>query len=148
LFLPVVATGWLYLLRGVGVFDVGPHVTGALPLQQLAGDDDQPLVRLLLAWLPAGGLGSAALSGSRLPTWGRVAAISGVTAIVLLVTGAISDAAAISDPIPTHFAAQLTRPGTLVAVALVAFGASLSTARLERRPPDRAAPEPSEEEPR
>ncbi len=119
-----VATGWLYLLRNAGVLDLGPDVRGALPLQQLAGDDGQPLARLLLVWLPAGALGAAALATSRLPPSGRVLAVAGIAAIVLLLAGAVSDAAAISDPVTSHLSAQLTRPGTLVAVGLIAAGAA------------------------
>ena len=119
-----VATGWLYLLRDAGVLDLGPDVRGALPLQQLAGSDGQPLLRLLLVWIPAGALAAAALTTSRLRPARRVLAVAGVAAVVLFLAGAVSDAAAISDPVPSHLAAQLTRPGTLVAVALIAVGAA------------------------
>lgn len=116
------AVGWLYLLRDVGVLNLGPRVPGALPLQQLAGGDDQPLLRLLVVWLPAGALAAAVLAfrGRLLRT---VVAIALFTAVVLIVAGTLSDAAAISDPVATHVTAQLTRPGTLVAVALIALGA-------------------------
>ena len=124
-----VATGWLYLLRNLGPLDVGPSVRGALPLQQLAGSDDQPLLRLLVVWLPAGALGASALawSGRRRPV--RVAGPAVVALVVLLLVGAVSDAAAISDPVTSHLGAQVTRSGTLVATALVALGAAGTVAR-------------------
>src|SRR4051794_41252843 len=63
---PVLATlagvGWLYLLKDVGLLDAGPAVGGALPLERLAGDDAQPLLRVLAAWIPAAAAGAAALS--------------------------------------------------------------------------------------
>jgi hypothetical protein len=41
----IAGVGWLYLLRDAGLLGVGPRVRDALPLQQLAGDDGQPLLR-------------------------------------------------------------------------------------------------------
>jgi hypothetical protein len=54
-------TGWLYLLRSVGWLGLGPRIGDALPLLQLAGYDNQPLVRVLIAWLLAGVLVGAVL---------------------------------------------------------------------------------------
>jgi hypothetical protein len=54
-------TGWLYLLRGLHWFGLGPRLGDSLPLLQLAGFDGQPLVRVLIAWLLAGGLAGVAL---------------------------------------------------------------------------------------
>lgn len=118
------AVGWLYLLRGVGVLAAGPGVPGALPLEQLAGVDDQPVLRLLVVWIPAGAIAGRVLaSESRASRLRRVGAIMGLGALVLFVAGALSDAATISDPVPTHLTAQLSRPGTLVAVTLMGVGA-------------------------
>jgi hypothetical protein len=119
--------GWLYLLRRVGGLAVGPHIGGALPLQQLAGNADQPLLRLVVAWLPAGILAGAALVAlTRLGAMVRTVLVLGCSAVLLVVAGAISDAAAISDPLSTHFSAQAGRTGTWVAVALMVIGSLLA----------------------
>jgi hypothetical protein len=49
-------TGWLYVLRGLRLFALGPGVGDSLPLLQLAGFDGQPLARVAVAWLLAGAL--------------------------------------------------------------------------------------------
>src|SRR5439155_15383489 len=46
--------GWLYLIRDVHVLAHGPKVSGALPLEELASKGSQPLLRMAVAWLPAG----------------------------------------------------------------------------------------------
>jgi hypothetical protein len=73
--------GWLYILRGVGWFAVGPAVGDSLPLLQLAGFDGQPLLRVALAWLLAGGVAGLALTRVS-PRWR--AGLVGVLALVLL----------------------------------------------------------------
>jgi hypothetical protein len=54
-------TGWLYVFRGLHWFGLGPRVGDSLPLLQLAGFDGQPLLRVAVAWLLAGGLAGVAL---------------------------------------------------------------------------------------
>jgi hypothetical protein len=54
--------GWTYVLRAAGLLAYGPEVPGAPPLQQLAGSDAQPLVRLVLSWIPAGAAAGLARS--------------------------------------------------------------------------------------
>ncbi len=96
---------------------------GALPLQQLAHDDAQPLARLLLAWLPAGLAGALVVAART-----RVAAalqLAAIAWLLLFVSGALSDAIADSTPVADHLGDQLTRPGTLVAVGLIAAAALL-----------------------
>jgi hypothetical protein len=119
--------GALYLQRKAGVFDAGPHVSGALPLQQLAGGEAQPLLRMVLAWVPAGILAGCALgraprgrAAARLLVWGVA------SALLLLAAGAAADTAAVSDPLGPHLVPQLSRPGTWVAVAFLMLGAVLS----------------------
>ena len=115
--------GWLYLLRHVGVLDVGPSVSGALPLQQLAGDDRQPLLRMAVAWLPLGAVAGAGLSAAGVSGRGRRAVwIGGLTAVVLILTGALSDAAAVSGAVGSHLAPQFVRAGTWVTTALMVIG--------------------------
>jgi len=120
------AVGWLYLLRGVAALDIGPSVSGALPLEQLAGGDDQPLARLVAVWLPCGWLAGEGLVGLGVAAGGRVGRalrVGLVALVVLVVAGAVSDAAAISDPIASHLSAQAGRAGSWVAVAITAAGA-------------------------
>lgn len=48
------AVGWLYLLRDAGALRSGPALRDALALDRLAGRDAQPLLRVLVAFVPAG----------------------------------------------------------------------------------------------
>jgi hypothetical protein len=133
------ATGWLYLLRDVGALDAGPYVRGALPLQQLAGGDAQPLLRVVLAWLPAGVVAGLALARlTRLGLVARAAVVALTSALLLVGAGAAEDAAAISDPVPSHLVAQLERPANWIAVALLVTGSFLAGRR--RSSPRRGAP--------
>jgi hypothetical protein len=124
------AVGWLYLLRDLGALRLGPDVAGALPLQQLAGGDAQPLLRLALAWIPTGAVAARALAaGTALTPRLRAAAVALVAWVLLVVVGAVSDAAAISASVPSHLPAQLARPGTWVAAGLMLAGALLVRSR-------------------
>lgn len=115
--------GWLYLLFKAGIGGWGPRLGGALPLQQLAGTDGQALPRLALAWLPAGAVAGFALA--RLTSWRRPGGVAGaVTAVVLVLTGAASDAVANSQPVAAHLGAQVGRPGLVVSVLLAGGGAA------------------------
>ena len=120
----VAAVGWLYLLHRAGLLALGPRVPGSLPLEQLAGEDAQPLLRLVVVWLPPG-----ALAGALLRRWGglgplaALGAIATVAALLLVTSGAVSDAAAISDSVQSHLWAQFSRAGTWVALALMLAGA-------------------------
>ena len=73
--------GWLYVLRGLGWFAIGPGVRDSLPLLQLAGFDLQPLGRVVVAWLAAGVVAGVALVRVPRP---RRALLAGVLGIVLL----------------------------------------------------------------
>jgi hypothetical protein len=118
--------GWLYELRGAGVLGLGPHFGGALPLQQLAGDDAQPLLRMAAAWLPAGamaGFGLAALG--RLPRPLLTTALIG--AALLTTAGAESDAIARSLSLTGRLLPQLARPGLWAALVLLTIGAAFVT---------------------
>jgi hypothetical protein len=77
----VAGVGWLYALRGLNWFALGPHVRDSLPLLQLAGFDAQPLLRLMAAWIPAGFVAGLALSG--VPRAWRLA-IGGAVGVALL----------------------------------------------------------------
>ena len=120
------AIGVLYLLRGTGSLAIGPNIRGALPLQQLAGGEAQPLLRMAIAWVPAGlvaGLALASLTGLR--RWARATSLAALAALGLLLAGAAADAIAISDPLGPHLIPQFARVGTWTAVVLFALGSLL-----------------------
>jgi len=127
----VVATaagvGWLYLLFQWGALDAGPHVSGALPLQQLAGNEAQPLLRVAVAWLPAGVAAGAALTALTRMGWvARAAVVALVSWPVLFASGAISDAIALNERVDQHLGPQLRSSGTWVAVGLMVIGSLLA----------------------
>lgn len=127
----VSGVGWLYELRSAGLLGAGPRLGGALPLQQLAGDDSQPLLRMAGAWLPAG-----AVSGFGLGYVARVhrppLCTALVGAVLLVAAGAASDAIA-SSGLTAHLLPQFTRPGLWGALILLTIGAALA-ARLGLQP--------------
>jgi hypothetical protein len=115
--------GILYLMREAGAFGIGPDVRGALPLEQLAGGDAQPLFHMAIAWVPAGfvaGLAFLFLTG--LGPLARTISLAALAAACLLLAGGLSDSIAVNDPLSPHLAPQLTRGGTWIAVALFALG--------------------------
>jgi hypothetical protein len=111
--------GWLELLRRSGALAAGPRITGALPLDRLAGHDAQPLLRVLAAWIPAGLACGLALAGwSRLL---RALLVAGGSFAIVFVAGALADAVTASDPLGSHVAAQWHHQATwLVPVVLAA----------------------------
>jgi hypothetical protein len=78
----LVGTGWLYVLRALHWFGIGPRIGDSLPLLQLAAFDGQPLLRVLVAWLLAGALTGVALSAT--PPWRRAAPALVLALIALL----------------------------------------------------------------
>jgi hypothetical protein len=115
--------GVLYLIRGTGTLAIGPSVRGALPLEQLAGRDAQPLAALIVAWVPAGLVAGLALRGAtRMGPAARAISLALLAEVLLVLAGAASDAAAINEPLKPHLIPQLGRPGVLVAVILFAAG--------------------------
>src|SRR5690349_4961480 len=93
-------TGVLYLVAHEPVLRIGPHVTGALPLEQLAGNDAQPLASLVVAWVPAGFVAGLAVGLlTRLGGVARVTSLAASCAVVLFTAGAFSDAIAVNDPV-------------------------------------------------
>lgn len=125
--------GWLYLLRRVHALHVGPGLAGALPLERLAGHDRQPLLRVAVAWLPAGlvaGLALVRLTALRRGARGVVAGAG--TFVVLVLVGGVSDAVTESDPVGPHLRAQPHHAALWVAAALVAAGALIVPSRRAR----------------
>jgi hypothetical protein len=130
--------GWLYLLRDARALDAGPQVPGALALQRLARTDAQPLLRVLVAWVPAGLV--VGLAAARLGALGRVVrallagALTYVT-VVLLTAGA--DSVTHSDRLSQHLSAQFGRAAALVPAAVVAACAALLRSSRADVPPVR-----------
>lgn len=133
--------GLLYLLRGAHLLHAGARLAGSLPLQQLNGDAGQPAARVALAFASAG-LAAGVVLG--LLTRVRVAALAaaaGAVAWVLLVaSGAASDAIASSLRFGAQLQPQLGHRGPWAETALLLAGllAGGWAARRTRAP--RAAP--------
>ena len=120
-------TGWLYLLRHDHALAVGPRLRGALPLQQLAGDDAQPLGRMIVAWLPAGlALGLSLAFLTRLTRFGRAASAALGGILLLPAASAFSDAIAQNDPLRAHLRGGLTSPGVWLAITLLIVGVAVA----------------------
>lgn len=138
--------GWLNVLGGVPLLDAGPPIPGALPLQRLAGNEAQPLARVLVAWIGAGLVMGAVLAAAG--RTGRliratVAALTG--GVTLVVLGALQDSITTSEPLLGHVPPQLTREGLWVAVTVLtacalipapAAGTAAAGAGATRRPAD------------
>lgn len=115
--------GWLYLLREVGALDAGPRLARALPLDQLARGDAQPLLRVATAWLPAGAAAGWALAGGS--GWGlvgRTGALAALASVLLFGTGAVSDALAVSQPGPGALGDQFAHEGIWIEIIFVVIG--------------------------
>ena len=118
--------GWLYLLRGAGALDAGPRLSRALPLEQLARGDDQPLLRVALAWVPAGVAAGFALAWAT--GWGRLSrtiAVGVVGFVALFVTGAVSDAVAVNETVVSKLGDQFSHGGIWIEVACLVIGSLL-----------------------
>src|SRR5205823_4728098 len=96
--------GWLYALAKLHAFDVGPHQSGALPLEQLASKDQQPLGRMALAWVPAGVAATLALAlVARVSPARAPVGVGLLSAVILYLTTVTSDALARNEPLADHF---------------------------------------------
>jgi len=118
--------GWLYTLRHVALFKLGPTLTDALPLQRLAGGAGQPLGRMVVAWLPAGlaaGVGIALVSRLRRPA--RALAVFVLALALVVAASAASDSLTHNEPIRSHLHQQPHRPAAWLAAGLMALGAVL-----------------------
>lgn len=127
--------GWLYLLRHERVLDLGPHIPGALPLEQLAGEASQPLARMAVAWLPTGaaaGVVLMVLTRSRASV--RLLGLTLLSFVVLFLTTAASDAVAQNERLLDHLGAPLARGGVWAAVLLVITGSLLAEIALGASP--------------
>jgi hypothetical protein len=118
--------GWLYLLREAGALDAGPRLSGALPLEQLARGDDQPLLRVAVAWVPAGVAAGVALAWAT--GWGRLGRTITVGLLgfaVLFATGAVSDAVAVNETVASKLGGQFSHGGIWVEATCLVIGSLL-----------------------
>jgi hypothetical protein len=116
--------GWLYLLRHSGTLAVGPRLHEALPLQRLAGGDAQPLLAMVVAWLPTGFVAGFALAAlTRLARGWRAAVVGLGGWVVLFLAGAASDSVTASDKLAPHLAPQFGSGAIWLAAGLMALGA-------------------------
>lgn len=126
---PIAGVGLLYLLRNAGVAHLGPRLPAALPLEQLAGADGQPLARMALAWLPVGLATGAVVAAfthsSRALALGVIALVAGV---VLMLSAAASDAIANNERFTAQLATPLGAAGPWVSLGLLVMGAAIGVA--------------------
>ena len=124
----VAGMGWLYLLRDIGALTAGPQLARALPLQQLDRSDAQPLLRVAVAWLPAGWAAGAALAWGlqRASRWTRAAVTLAVAALVLFSTAALADAVAVSGDVVSRLPDQFSREGIWAEIGLFVIGSLLA----------------------
>jgi lysylphosphatidylglycerol synthetase-like protein (DUF2156 family) len=117
------AIGLLYLLRDAHLLGAGARLTGALPLQQLAGDAAQPPARIAVACALAG-LATGVVLG--LLTRARpllVGLAGGALAWAVLVgTGAASDAVASALRVADRLGPQLRHGGLWAETIALAAG--------------------------
>lgn len=134
------ALGLLYLLRAHDGPVAGPLLRGALPLQQLAGGDVQPLSRVVIAFGAAGlaaGVALGLLTRTRPLVLALLTGVLGWT--LLFLTGAASDAIANAYRFGARLQPQLTHrglwveAGTLTAAVLLG-GWLARRAQQPRRP--------------
>ncbi len=120
-------TGVLYLLRTHGLLDTGPHVSGALALQQLAGDSAQPLARMAVAFGGAGlAAGIAVGALTRLSAEAAALIAAALCWLVEVAAGAGGDAIANSITLWPRVGPQLDRQAPWVAAGLVLFSTYLA----------------------
>jgi hypothetical protein len=121
---PVAGIGLLYLLRQAGVANLGPRPAGALPLEQLASADAQPLARMALAWLPVGlAVGALVAAFTRSSRALLLALMLLVAAIVLVTSGGVSESVENNESLTQHLISPVGLAGTWVSLALLVIGA-------------------------
>lgn len=139
--------GWLYLLRDTGALDVGPHLGGALPLEELAARGAQPLGRMAVAWLPAGfALALALTLLARLRARWVVAGCALVAVVVLALSTAASEALSRNETFLSHLRPALSRGGLWAAVVLVVIGSLVAVVAVHARSRNRVAAATGESE--
>jgi sulfite exporter TauE/SafE len=108
-------------------------VGGALPLQRLAGQDSQPLLRFVAAWLPTGLVAGAVLARVTGLARGARAAIAGLTTFAtLFAAGAGSDAVTANERVALHLGPQFRHGAIWLAAAIVAACVFAAAGRVRR----------------
>lgn len=104
-------------------------MTGALPLEELAQRASQPLLRMAVAWLPAGFAAGLALALATRLRAAVIAASTGLVALLILFsTTAASEAVSHNETFAEHVRSALSRSGLWTAVAFVVIGSILAAA--------------------
>jgi hypothetical protein len=104
-------------------------VTGALPLEELAKRASQPLLRMAVAWIPAGCAAGLALALATRLRAAVIAASTGLVALLILFsTTAASEAVSHNETFAEHVRSALSRSGLWTAVAFVVIGSILAVA--------------------
>ncbi|MEA2428873.1 MAG: hypothetical protein QOF37_2501 [Thermoleophilaceae bacterium] len=125
--------GWLYLLRDTKLLAVGPHMRGALPLEELAYRGAQPLLRMAVAWIPAGFAAGLALAlTTRLRAASIAAAMGMLSFLMLYSTTVASEAVSRNERFAQHLGPVLGKSGLWAAVAFVIIGSLLAALALGR----------------
>jgi hypothetical protein len=132
--------GWLYLLRDAQFLNAGPRVGGALPLEELASRGAQPLLRMAVAWLPAGfAVGFALALGTRLRAAWVGVSCAALSFVILGLTTAASEAVSRNETFVAHLRPALLRSGLWTAVGLAVIGSLLAAVVGGARPRRRAS---------
>jgi hypothetical protein len=132
--------GWLYLIRDVHALAHGPSVSGALPLEELARRSSQPLLRMAVAWLPAGFAAGIALALTTRLAGAAVAASTGLLALLVLwATTAGSEAVSHNETFAEHWRSALGLSGLWAAAGFVVIGSIAAAAVAGRGPRGRSA---------
>jgi hypothetical protein len=134
--------GWLYVLRGLDVLSHGPGLPDALPLQQLSAHSSQPLLRVAVAWIPAGILAGLVLAWvGRIRLVPRTLGLAVLAELVLLSNATISGALAQNDNVTAHLGPALRHSGVWGASVCIVIGSLLvaPAARPARRDRAKAA---------
>jgi hypothetical protein len=128
------------LIRDVHALAHGPEVTGALPLEELARRASQPLLRMAVAWLPAGFAAGFALALATRLRAAVIAASTGLLALLILFsTTAASEAVSHNETFAEHIRSALERSGLWTAVGFVVIGSILAVAVARTDPRGRSA---------
>lgn len=116
-------TGWLYVLRSLHWLRLGPRVSDALPLLQLASSDGQPLVRIVVAWTLAGALTGVALA--EVSPYRRAALALVLALVVLLLASQASYALARNIAFSSTVFSRTPGLGPVLEACAFALGCSL-----------------------
>jgi hypothetical protein len=132
--------GWLYLLRDVGALRHGPALSDALPLEQLAAHSSQPLLLVVVAFVPSGAVAGLVLAYlGRVRVVARVAGLGVLATVLLIADAVVSGAVAQNERVAAHVLPALGHAGVWVEVACIVSGAFLTASARPRARPDAGA---------